>query len=144
MSGTEERVLGPFRVLGQFVQHAVFVERLLLYRVDADCSGDAFDAAFGDAVVGSDRSFGEGFVLFIFSVLVAFVSGVVEDFDRFVPAFGVEERFSSLRHDFLALSDWIDARAADGVEVLLIVHFGDQLRGVVRILVHQGIVIDLV
>lgn len=137
-------MLGPFRVIGQFLQHAVFVERLFLYWVDAECSRDAFDASFGDAVIGSDRSFGKGFVLFIFRVLIIFVSGVVEDFYRFVPVFGVEERFFDLRHDFLALSDWIYSRAADGVEVLLIGHLGDQLRGVVRVLVYQGIVIYVV
>lgn len=138
-------MLGPFGVTGEFLQHAVFVESLLLYWVDADCSGDAFDASFGDAVVGADRPFGKGLVLFIlFQVLVVFVSGVVVvvgDFYRFVP--GVEEWFFDLRHDFLALFDWIDARAADGVEVLLIGHFRDQLRGVVRVLVYQGIVIDV-
>lgn len=144
ISGTDEGVLGPFWVIGQFLQHAVLVESLLLYRVDADCPGDAFDASFGDAVVGADRSFGKGFVLFIFRVLVIFVSGVVGYFYRFVPVFGVKARFFNLRHDFLTLSDWIDARAADSVEVLLIGHFGDQLRGVVRILVYQGIVVDVV
>ena len=126
MAGMEERVFGPFGVVGEFPFHEVFVERLLSCGVDAEGSGDAFDASFGEAVGGTDGSFGEGFVLVLFiRFLVVFVFGVVVDFYFGVPVFGLEEGFFDVREDFLTLSDWVDARAADGVEVLLVGHFGD-------------------
>ena len=127
MAGIEEGVFGPFGIVGEFPLHEVFVERLLFCGVDAEGSGEAFDASFGEAVGGTDGSFGQGFVpvLFIrFIAVVVFGFGVVVDFYLRVPVFGLEG-FFDVREDFLTLSDWVDARTADGIEVLLVGHFGD-------------------
>ena len=120
----EERVLGPFRVIGEFLLHLFFEEILILCRVNADCSGYTLDTSFGDAIIGWKGSFGEGFVLIVFVVIVA-VFNVVSEIHFLVAILGVEKRFFGLRHDFLTLFDWINTRAADGIKVLLVGHFRD-------------------
>ena len=143
VAGTEERVLGPFGIVGEFPLHEVFVEGLFFRGVDAEGSGDAFDASFCEAVGGRDGSFGEGFVFFFF-FFVFFVVGVVVEFYLVVSVFGFEKGLFDVREDFLTVFGWVDAWAADGVEVLLVGHFGDQLRSVVWVLVYQGVVVDVV
>ena len=94
VAGMKERVFGPFGIVGEFPFHEVFVERLLFCGVDAEGSGDAFDASFGEAVGGTDGSFGEGLVFFFF---VFFVVGLVVDFYLCVSVFGFEEGFFDVR-----------------------------------------------
>ena len=98
IAGLEERVLGPFGIVEEFPFHEVFVERLFFYGVDAEGSGEAFDASFGEAVGGTDGSIGEGFVLVLFiCFVVVFVFGVVVDFYIRAPIFGLEEGFFDVR-----------------------------------------------
>ena len=93
--GTEERVFGPFGIIGEFPFQEVFVERLLLCGVDAEGSGDALDASFGEAVGGRNGSFGEGFVFLVLVFVV--VVGVVVDFYLCVSVFGFEEGVFDVR-----------------------------------------------
>ena len=92
-------MFGPFGIVQEFPFHEIFVKGLLFYGVDAEGSGDAFDASFGETVARADGSFGEGFVLVLFvPFVVVFVFGVVVvDFYCAVPVFGLEEGFFDVR-----------------------------------------------
>lgn len=90
-------MFGPFGIVGEFPFQEVFAEGLLFGGVDAEGSGDALDASFGEAVGGTDGSFGEGFIFLVLVFFFVVVGVVVVDFYLCVSVFGLEEGVFDVR-----------------------------------------------